>query len=196
MGPRRPLTRYVDTYRAKKKGMLRGASTLDGYTIEQRVCIMPPHSHFGFDTDRFCWKLIHEGPDAVVFADFGGLIRFWNQGAERIFGYSAKEAIGMSLDLIMPENLRARHWAAYGETMRTGKTRYGDGEVLTVPALAKGGRLISIEFSMFPYRDTHGSLLGVGAILRDVTKRIEEMKALRGAASAQQATSSPAEIPR
>ena len=92
----------------------------------------------------------------------------------------------MSLDLIMPENLRSRHWTAYRETMRTGKTRYGDGDVLAVPALAKGGRLISIEFSMFPYRDTDGSLLGVGAILRDVTKRFEEMKALRRAASARQ----------
>jgi len=150
---------------------------------------MSPNRHFGFDTDRFCWKLIHEGPDAVIYADFGGLIRFWNQGAERIFGYSAKEAINMSLDLIMPENLRARHWTAYRETMRTGKTRYGDGDVLAVPALAKGGRLISIEFSMFPYRDTDGSVLGVGAILRDVTKRPEEMKAPRGAASTGETTS-------
>jgi PAS domain S-box-containing protein len=149
---------------------------------------MSPNSHFGFDTDRFCWKLIHEGPDAVVYADAGGLIRFWNHGAERIFGYSAREAIGMSLDLIMPENLRARHWAAYRETMRTGKTRYGDGDVLAVPALGKGGRPLSIEFTIFPYRDTDGSLLGVGAILRDVTKRFEEMKALRRAAAAQQIT--------
>jgi PAS domain S-box-containing protein len=155
---------------------------------------MSPNSHFGFDTDRFCWKLIHEGPDAIVYADFGGLIRFWNHGAERIFGYSEKEAIGMSLDLIMPENLRARHWAAYSETMRTGKTRYGDGDVLAVPALGKGDRPLSIEFTIFPYHDRDGSLRGVGAILRDVTKRFEEMKALRRAVSAQQ-TSSPSPLP-
>ena len=66
-----------------------------------------------------------------------------------------------------------------GETMRTGKTRYGDGDVLAVPALGKGGRRISIEFTIFPYRDADGTLLGVGAILRDVTKRFEETKALR-----------------
>ena len=149
---------------------------------------MSPNSHFGFNTDRFSWKLIHEGPDAIVYADFGGLIRFWNRGAERIFGYSAKEAIGKSLDLIMPENLRARHWAAYGETMRTGKTRYGDGDVLAVPALGKGGAPISIEFTIFPYRDADGSLMGVGAILRDVTKRFEDTKALRKEAAARQAT--------
>jgi len=149
---------------------------------------MPPHGHIGFDTDRFCWKLTHEGPDAIVYADFGGLIRFWNDSAERIFGYSAKEAIGSSLDLIMPEHLRARHWAAYGETMRTGKTRYGDGDVLAVPALGKGGKPLSIEFTIFPYRDADGSLRGVGAILRDVTKRFEELKALRRAAAAPQTT--------
>jgi PAS domain S-box-containing protein len=150
--------------------------------------MMPPHGHFGFDTDRFSWKLIHEGPDAIVYADSGGLIRFWNHGAERIFGYSAKEAIGMSLDLIMPENLRARHWTAYRETMRTGKTRYGDGDVLAVPALGKGGRPLSIEFTIYPYRDADGSLMGVGAIIRDVTKRFEETKALRRAAAARQTT--------
>jgi len=110
---------------------------------------MPPHGYFGFDIDRFCSKLVHEGPDAIVYADSSGLILFWNHGAERIFGYSAKEAIGSSLDLIMPENLRARHWAAYRETMRTGKTRYGEGDVLAVPALGKGGRRISIEFTIF-----------------------------------------------
>src|SRR5215211_1990816 len=147
---------------------------------------MPTPDYVGFDIDRFCWTLVHDGPDAIVYADFGGLIRFWNHGAERIFGYSAKEAIGSSLDLIMPENLRDRHWTAYRETMRTGKTRYGDGDVLAVPALGKGGRRISIEFTIFPYHDRDGSLRGVGAILRDVTKRFEETKALRRAAAASQ----------
>jgi PAS domain S-box-containing protein len=161
---------------------------VDRRRIEQKGCIMLPHGHFGFDLDRFCWKLIHDGPDAIVYADSSGLILFWNHGAERIFGYSAKEAIGNSLDLIMPENLRARHWAAYGETMRTGKTRYGEGDVLAVPALGKGGKRISIEFTIFPYHDRDGSVRGVGAILRDVTKRFEETKALRKEAAARHAT--------
>ncbi|MGE0258421.1 MAG: PAS domain-containing protein [Alphaproteobacteria bacterium] len=135
--------------------------------------------HVGLDTDRFCWTLVHDGPDAVIYADYGGLTRFWNRGAERIFGYSAAEASGRSLDLIIPENLRERHWVAYGETMKTGKTRYGDGDVLAVPALRKDGGRISIEFTIFPFRDHEGNLIGVAAILRDVTKRFEEMKALR-----------------
>jgi len=149
---------------------------------------MPPNGYFAFNIDRFCWKLVHEGPDAIVCADSSGLILFWNDGAERIFGYSAKEAIGSSLDLIIPENLRARHWAAYRETMRTGKTRYGEGDVLAVPALGKGGRRISIEFTIFPYHDRDGSVRGIGEILRDVTKRFEETKALRKEVVARQAT--------
>jgi PAS domain S-box-containing protein len=151
---------------------------------------MPPHGHLGLDTDRFCWTLVHDGPDAIVYADFSGLIRFWNRGAERIFGYSASEVAGRSLDIIIPENLRERHWTAYAETMRTGKTRYGDGDVLAVPALRKDGTRLSIEFTILPYRDREGSLMGVGAILRDVTKRFEETKALRKEAAARQ-TSPP-----
>jgi PAS domain S-box-containing protein len=159
--------------------MLTWAAGLNRRRIEQKGCVMPTPDYVGFDIDRFCWTLAHDGPDAIVYADFGGLIRFWNRGAERIFGYSAKEAVGSSLDLIMPENLRERHWTAYGETMRTGKMRYGDGDVLAVPALGKGGTRISIEFTIFPYRHADGTLQGVGAILRDVTKRFEETKALR-----------------
>lgn len=142
---------------------------------------------FGIGTDHLCWSLVHDGPDAVIYADRGGMIRFWNHGAERIFGYSASEARGHSLDIIIPENLRERHWEAYLKTMRTGETRYGDGDVLAVPAIRKGGMRISIEFTVFPYRDREGNLVGVAATLRDVTKRFEEMKALRQALASRQA---------
>lgn len=137
--------------------------------------------HLNIGIDHLAWTLIHDGPDAVIFADRGGIIRFWNRGAERIFGHSAEEACGMSLDIIIPKNLRARHWEAYLETMRTGKTRYGEGDVLAVPAVRKDGSRVSIEFTIFPYRDQQGNLIGVAAVLRDVTKRFEEMKALRNA---------------
>ena len=135
--------------------------------------------HIGLDGNRFCWTLVNDGPDAVIYADYGGLIRFWNRGAERVFGYSAAEASGRSLDIIIPENLRERHWVAYAETMKTGKTRYGDGDILAVPALRKDGRRISIEFTILPYRDREGNLIGIAAVLRDVTKRFEEIKTLR-----------------
>jgi PAS domain-containing protein len=95
------------------------------------------------ELERFCVAIVRDGPDAVAHADREGTIRFWNGGAERIFGFSEAEALGRSLDLIVPETLRPRHWAAFHETMRTGRTRYGEG----------------------------GRLSGVVAVVRDVTKR-------------------------
>ncbi len=133
----------------------------------------------GFDTDRFCRTLAREAADAIVYADAAGRIRFWNQGAARIFGFAEGEALGQPLDIIIPERLRARHAAGYAQTMRTGKTRYGSGDVLAVPALRKDGSQISVEFTVLPFRDERGGMLGIAAILRDVTTRFEETKALR-----------------
>jgi PAS domain S-box-containing protein len=131
------------------------------------------------DVDRFYRTLAREAPDAIVYADAAGLIAFWNKSAERIFGFSEAEALGKSLDIIIPENLQKRHWDGFAETVRTGKTRYGTGDVLAVPALRKGDARISIEFTILPFYDRAGRILGIAAILRDVIKRFEEMKALR-----------------
>lgn len=129
--------------------------------------------------DEFCRRLAYEAPDAIVYADVGSMIRFWNHGAERVFGFSEAEVLGKSLDMIIPQNLRKRHWDAYAETIRTGKTRYGAGDVLAVPALRKDGARVSIEFTILPFRDREGHMLGVAAILRDVTKRRKELAAVR-----------------
>ena len=131
------------------------------------------------DIDRFYRTLVHETSDAIVYADAEGRISFWNKGAEQIFGFAASEAIGKTLDIIIPENLRKRHWDGYEETVRTGKTRYGAGDLLAVPALRKDGARISVEFTILPFRDRQGRILGIAATLRDVTKRFEEMKVLR-----------------
>jgi PAS domain S-box-containing protein len=131
------------------------------------------------DIDRFYRTLVHETSDAIVYADAEGRIDFWNKGAERIFGFAASEAIAKSLDIIIPENLRKRHWDGYGETVRTGKTRYAGGALLAVPALRKDGTRISVEFTILPFRDRRGRILGIAATLRDVTKQFEEMKVLR-----------------
>jgi PAS domain S-box-containing protein len=120
-------------------------------------------------------------PDGVMIADRDGIIRYWNAGCARIFGFAADEAHGQSLDIIIPENQRARHWKGWGETIRTGMTRYGAGDLLSVPALRKDGTRISVEFSILPFHDSTGGITGMGAIMRDVTKRFEEMKALRKA---------------
>jgi PAS domain S-box-containing protein len=131
------------------------------------------------DVDRFYRTLAREAPDAIVYADAEGRIAFWNKGAERIFGFLGAEAMGKSLDIIIPENLRKRHWDGYTETVRTGKTRYGAGDVLAVPALRKDGTRISIEFTILPFIGRAGRILGIAATMRDVTEQFEEMKALR-----------------
>jgi PAS domain S-box-containing protein len=117
--------------------------------------------------------------DAVVATDREGIIRLWNPGAERIFGYRAEEALGQSLDLIIPERLRPRHWEGYHAVMETGESRYGHGDLLSVPSLRKDGRRISVEFTVVPLKDPAGRMKGVAAVMRDVTPRFEELKALR-----------------
>jgi len=129
--------------------------------------------------EDFLSRLVRDCPDAVIYADAQGRIRFWNQGATRIFGYGDQEALGASLDLIIPDRLRARHWQGYDEVMQGRESRYGEGELLAVPARHKDGRQISVEFTILPLRDAYGTILGIAAYLRDVTKRFEEVRALR-----------------
>jgi PAS domain S-box-containing protein len=131
------------------------------------------------DFERFAMALARDASDAIIYADSEGVIRFWNHGAERIFGFAEAEALGRPLDIIIPERLRARHWAGYAATMQSGATRYGSGEILAVPAMHKDGRRISVEFTILPFRSEAGRIAGIAAILRDVTARFEEMRALR-----------------
>ncbi len=132
-----------------------------------------------FNLDQICRQLVEQAPDAIVYADEQGLIRLWNAGAERIFGYPAAEALGQSLDIIIPENQRKRHWDGFGRTLATGATRYGADSLLSVPAIRKDGSRLSVEFTILPFHGESGRIVGMAAIMRDVTIRFEEMKALR-----------------
>jgi PAS domain S-box-containing protein len=123
--------------------------------------------------------LLQSAGDAIIATDTNGIITLWNAGATRIFGHSAEDAIGQSLDLIIPENQRARHWTGYHEVMRTGKSRYAEGAMLAVPAVAKDGKRISLEFTIVPLKDVSGTMQGMVAVLRDVTARFEELRDLR-----------------
>ena len=117
-------------------------------------------------------------PEAIVVCDADGFIRLWNNGAQCLFGYSSMEAIGQSLDIIIPAKLRKRHWDGYHNTMATGQTRYGD-KLLSVPATHRDGHRLSIEFSVaLLQRD--GRIVGISAIMREVTERRNEERALRG----------------
>lgn len=123
-------------------------------------------------------KIVGEAPVAIIFADKDGVIRLWNAGAQSIFGYSADEALGKSLDLIIPEKHRPAHWQGYHGVMKTGVTRFG-AQVLKVPALRKDGTRISVEFNIVLVREADGPVLGAAAILSDVTERWQEEKATR-----------------
>jgi PAS domain S-box-containing protein len=129
--------------------------------------------------DVLAKAVLSTSSDAIVAADKDGIIRFWNPGAERIFGYSSEAAVGASLDIIIPERLRKRHWHGYDRVMNGGQSRYGHGDILAVPSIREDGAAISIEFTIMPLHDDAGALVGLAAILRDVTKRFEEMRALK-----------------
>jgi PAS domain S-box-containing protein len=123
--------------------------------------------------------VLRTSSDAIVASDKDGIIQFWNPGAERIFGYTNGDAIGKSLDIIIPERLRARHWRGYHQVMATGESRYGHGDVLAVPGIRKDGTGVSLEFTIVPVRDETSRMIGMVAIMRDVTARFEEMRALK-----------------
>lgn len=128
-------------------------------------------------------QLVDNAPDAILISDRKGIIRFWNDGAERMFGHTAAEAVGQSLDLIIPENLRARHWEGYWRVMATGETKYKTG-LLSSPGIRKDGSRVSLEFSMVLLRDEAGTMVGVGSVLRDVTERWKKEKELKDRLSA------------
>lgn len=123
--------------------------------------------------------LVREAPDAIVVTDVVGIVRLWNRGAERIFGYPAAEAIGHSLDLIIPVKQRARHWSGYHATMTTGITRYGE-RMLTVPATHRDGHRLSVEFSIALLRGADGRVIGSSAIMREISERRLAERELRG----------------
>ena len=122
--------------------------------------------------------ILEQAPDAVLYADREGIIRLWNRGAELIFGFSAAEAIGQSLDLIIPERLRGRHWEGYFKVMETGVSRYGT-DLLTVPALHRDGRQLSCAFSIVMIKDDQGKPVGVASIMRDGTVAFERERAMK-----------------
>ncbi|MEZ5491006.1 MAG: PAS domain-containing protein [Gammaproteobacteria bacterium] len=133
----------------------------------------------GAELARLGAAVLSDIPDAVVFSDREGLIRFWNASAERIFGFSHAEAMGESLDIIIPERLRQRHWDGYYRMMQSGKAQHPADELLAVPALSKSGEPLSIQFTVAPVKNTEGALVGIVAVMRDVTATYAELRHLR-----------------
>ena len=125
-----------------------------------------------------CERIVEQSPIAIIVGDREGIVRLWNAGAETMFGWSSEEALGKSMDMIIPEKHRPRHWEGYDQVMGTGVTKYGRG-VLAVPALTKDGRRISVEFNVVLLKDAEGRVLGIAATMQDVTARWERDKTLR-----------------
>ena len=120
-----------------------------------------------------CDQIVKEAHDAIIMADREGIIRLWNRGAEMVFGFPPHEALGQSLHIIIPENLRERHNQGYRQVMQSGRSKYAS-ELLAVPALKKDGTRISVEFTLILIRDHHEQILGAAAVIRDVSARWEK----------------------
>jgi PAS domain S-box-containing protein len=122
-------------------------------------------------------QLVEVIGDAVVVADTSGAINLWNSAAERLFGFTQADALGNSLDLIIPDRLRARHWAGYGKTIASGETRYAH-DVLRVPAVHRDGRALSIAFTVGLLNGPQGTVAGIVAVIRDETQSFNEKRDL------------------
>jgi PAS domain S-box-containing protein len=128
--------------------------------------------------EELCLQIVRACNDAIIYSDRAGIIRLWNSGAEQMLGFSADEAIGQSLDIIIPENQRSRHWEGYYKVMESGVTRYAK-DLLAAPALRKDGTRISSEFSMTIIRNAAGEIDGTAAVMRDVSARWQKEKEVR-----------------
>ena len=128
--------------------------------------------------NRQLQELLDKAPDAILIADREGIIRYWNEGAESIFGHPAAAALGQSLDLIIPENLRARHWQGYWRVMASGETGYKT-RLLSSPGTRQDCARVSLEFSMVLLHDEEGAMAGCASIMRDVSERWQKEKELK-----------------
>ena len=116
--------------------------------------------------------------DAVMVCDAQGAILLWNPACERMFGHTEAEVLGKTMDMIIPERLRKRHWEGYEKTMATGITKYGH-DVLRVPAVDKQGNALSIAFTVAMLHGADGKVSAIAAIIRDETARFNDERALK-----------------
>jgi PAS domain S-box-containing protein len=123
-------------------------------------------------------QLVAGAGDAIIVCDARGAIALWNRSAERIFGFNEAEALGQSLDLIIPQRQRERHWEGYHKTMATAVTKYG-ADVLRVPALHKDGHTLSIAFTVSMLFSDDQKVTGIVAMVRDESERFAELRDLR-----------------
>jgi PAS domain S-box-containing protein len=116
--------------------------------------------------------------DGIMASDAQGLITLWNPACERMFGFTEADALGKSLDLIIPQRQQKPHWDGYHKTMETGKTKYGN-DVLRVPAVHKDGHTLSIAFTVSMLYNPDGSVSAIVAVIRNESVKFAEERALK-----------------
>ena len=132
-----------------------------------------------FDADPLS-AILEQCADAIIFVDTAGIVRLWNQAAAYVFGFSAEQAVGASIDLIIPEKLRAAHWTGFRRAMETGTTRLNGRPTMTRATHVSGARLY-VEMTFAVVRESGGTVLGSVAVARDATERYEKAKSHRDA---------------
>jgi len=123
-------------------------------------------------------EIVENSQDAIVLTNADGVIQIWNLGANKMFGYSPEEAVGQTLDIIIPDRFRDSHWDGFNNTMATGHSKYEE-DMLSVPAIKKDGSRISIEFTIVMSKDDQGIPTGISAIIRDVSERRQQDKQMK-----------------
>ena len=123
-------------------------------------------------------EIVENSQDAIVLTNADGVIQIWNLGANKMFGYSPEEAVGQTLDIIIPHRFRDSHWDGFNNTMATGHSKYEE-DMLSVPAIKKDGSRISIEFTIVMSKDDQGIPTGISAIIRDVSERRQQDKQMK-----------------
>ena len=123
-------------------------------------------------------EIVENSQDAIVLTNADGVIQIWNLGANKMFGYSPEEAVGQTLDIIIPDRFRDSHWDGFNNTMATGHSKYEE-DMLSVPAIKKDGSRISIEFTIVMSKDDQGIPTGISAIIRDVSERRQQDKQIK-----------------
>nr|WP_319492580.1 PAS domain S-box protein [uncultured Desulfobacter sp.] len=128
--------------------------------------------------NEFMESLIEQNPDAIIFADIKGTIQVWNMAAEHIFGFSKEEAVGASLDIIIPENLRKAHWRGFQQAIQIGKTKYA-GKFLPTKSLHADGSVIYVDLGFSIVLDFANNVIGALSSVRDITTKYKEDRAIR-----------------
>lgn len=129
--------------------------------------------------DTLASGIVKAIPEAIIYADLEGRVRYWNRGAEEIFGFSADEAMGQSLDLIIPERMRQAHWDGYNKALKLGDTYSGRGSRVTRGLHKEEGRPLYVDMSFAIVKDNSGQVVGSLAVARDATERFTAEKEMR-----------------